>query len=364
LKRQQLLEFYEKHELRFAVAFFLGGFLFDVFTLGDIDDPLAIAQQLLYFTIIGAFLYFDFLADIHAWYPPTEGWKNRVWQYRSLILHFFLGSLLSVYSLFFLKSASVFSSILFAGALLLLLVLNELKSVQQSAVDIKIVIFIVCVFCFFSLMVPVALGFVGRIPFLLSLLLTLSAIFAGYKLLFQRTGDRHLVLHRFVLPSGLAVAGFVLFYLMGWIPPVPLSAAKLGIYHKAERVGDQYQLYHENPWWKFWLSGDQHFRAAPGDKLYVFVSVFSPARFEDSVLLEWSYKDPRQGWIVSDKISMRVTGGRKGGYRGVTTKQNFTEGDWRVSVQTTDGAELSRLHFTVESLSEAPTERVWFVDSY
>lgn len=208
------------------------------------------------------------------------------------------------------------------------------------------------------------LGFVGRIPFLLALACTLLCLYGAYRLLLKRTGDEHLVLHRLVIPGGVATAGFVVFYLAGWIPPVPLSAKKLGVYHKVERAGDQYLLYHENPWWKIWLSGDQHFRAAPGDKLFVFVSVFSPSRFEDSVVLEWSFKDPRLGWQPSDRIPMRVTGGRRGGYRGVTTKQNFAEGDWRVSVQTTDGSELARLHFAVERLQEQPPNRSWIAESY
>lgn len=364
MSKQKLLEWYQKYEIHCAVAFFLGGFIFDILTLADIDDPIAIGQQLFYFGLIGSILYGDFLADSGAWFPPREGWKAKVWEYRSLILHFFLGSLLSVYSLFFLMSASIFSSIVFAGALLVLLVANELKPVQESGVDIKTVIYTVCVFCFFSLLIPTLLGFVGRVPFAMALLLTVGFVYAVYRLLAKRTGNKHLALHKFVMPSGFALGTFVVFYLFGWIPPVPLSAQKIGIYHKVEKADGFYQLYHERPWWKFWQSGDQHFRAAPGDKLHVFVSVFSPGRFDDSVILEWSYKDPRQGWMPSDKIPMRVTGGRKGGYRGVTNKSNFTEGDWRVSVQTTDGAELSRLHFSVEKLSEVPTDRVFQVESY
>ena len=39
--------------------------------------------------------------------------------------------------------------------------------------------------------------------------------------------------------------------------------------------------------------GDQHFLAQPGDKVYVFFRIFSPARFSDQVQMRWYWKDPR-----------------------------------------------------------------------
>jgi hypothetical protein len=138
----------------------------------------------------------------------------------------------------------------------------------------------------------------------------------------------------------------------------------MGVYHKVERQGDHYVLHHEKPWWKFWRVGDQDFLARPGDRVFFFVAVFSPARFDDSVNLVWSYKDPKQGWQVSDRIPMRVTGGRQGGYRGATVKQNFLPGDWRVSVQTTDGREIGRLYFEVTKAELADAGRQFTSETY
>lgn len=355
--------FYERHELKFAVGFFLGGFVFDVLTLSAIDDPWSILQQVAYLALLGGILFLDFLHHAEALTPPSGRLLGRLWDYRGLALHFLLGGLLSVYSLFFLKSASAFSSLVFVGVLLALLIWNESEAGQKSAVDVKVALYFVCVFCFFSLLAPILLGFVGWTPFLVSLLATLLCLWGAFHLARKRLG-RELVLRRLVLPGGGAALVFVISFLFGWIPPVPLSVEKAGIYHKIEKEGDKYLLHHERPWWRFWHSGDQHFRAAPGDKIFFFASVFSPARFEDSVIVEWQYKDPRQGWQVSDRIPMRITGGREGGYRGFTTKQNFTEGAWTASVQTTDGRELTRISFDVEKLSEPPLERPLQVEAY
>ena len=354
--------YYERHESRLELAFFLGGFVFDVVTLAPIDDPLSTLQQFLYLLMIGGMLVYDFIQGEEATLQFGPDWLKRTWGYRRLGLHFLLGSLLSLYSLFFLKSASVFSSIIFVVVLLAIMVGNELEAVQKRGVDSKIALFVVCVFCFFSLLFPVLLGFVGRVPFLLSLVATGGFLYGMYWYLQGKVGT--ILLKRRLLMPGLGVAGvFTLFYLVGWIPPVPLSAMKMGIYHKVEKQAGDYLLYHERPWWKFWSSGDQDFRAAPGDKINFFVSIFSPARFDDQVFLRWAWKDPRGNWQDTDRIPMRVTGGREGGFRGTTTKQNFTEGDWRVSVETTDYREVGRLYFTVTKAEPDPG-REFKVEAY
>lgn len=363
--KHRLLAFYETHETKLDLTFFLGGFLFDIVTLTDIDDPIGILQQVAYLLIIGSILYFDFVwravPNGSSFGPPR--WMARAWAYRQLALHFFLGSLLSLYSLFFLKSSSFFSSFIFVAALMAIMVLNELKTVQGGGLSVKIALFVICVFCFYSLLFPVILGFVGIVPFALSLVATVGSIYFIYWRLTKRLTPP--TLKREVLWPSLAVAGgFFLFYVMGWIPPVPLSAEKMGVYHGVEKEGADYVLLHEKPWWKFWRRGDQDFVAEPGDKIFFFVSVFSPARFDDQVMLHWMYKDPRRGWVTSDRIPMRVTGGRKGGYRGSTSKANYSPGDWRVSVETTDGREIGRMYFEVEKAEAKNPDRVFSKDRY
>jgi hypothetical protein len=60
---------------------------------------------------------------------------------------------------------------------------------------------------------------------------------------------------------------------------------------------------------------------------------------------------------------MRVTGGRQGGYRGMASKANYSEGEWKVSVETTDGREIGRMYFRVTRAEEAP-ERQFQVEAY
>ena len=282
--KSRLLDLYERNETKVDVAFFLGGFVFDVFTLSDIDDPLNILQQVVYLLIIGSILFYDFLGSQDLFKPSPR--IQKLWNYRQLIVHFLLGSLLSVYSLFFFKSASIFSSIIFIALMAGLMIANELKNVQKSEVNLKIALFVICVFSFFSMLIPVLLGFVGIVPFTLSVIATGLVLGGIVKLLKKKIQDSRLLLKSIAAPGGIVLVLFFLFYLVGWIPPVPLSVQTMGIYHSIEKSEGQYLLSHERPGWKFWHKGDQDFYAEPGDKINFFAEIFSPARFDESVILK------------------------------------------------------------------------------
>jgi len=138
---------------------------------------------------------------------------------------------------------------------------------------------------------------------------------------------------------------------------VPLSVQNMGVYHNIEKRNGSYILSYEKPWWKFWQNGDQNFLAEKGDAIFFFAEIFSPARFDDSVVLHWIFESPKEGWKTTDRIPMRISGGREGGYRGFSMKENYTAGYWQIRVETTDGREIGRLYFSVENVKEKNLER-------
>ena len=119
--------YYEKNERWVDIAFFAGGFVFDVATLGRVDAWVNIAQQVLYLAMAGAILlqmFFDEgkpLRDLDAM-PAIKRWY---FQYRTVAVHFLLGSLLSLYTLFFFKSSSLLVSFAFLLFLVAVLVLTS-----------------------------------------------------------------------------------------------------------------------------------------------------------------------------------------------------------------------------------------------
>ena len=352
--RERALSYYKERESVFDLLFFLGGFLFDVVTLSEVDSWFSLGQQIFFLASVGLILYFKTTA-----LPQEAGdilsFKGKIWAFHDPVLHFMLGGLLSTYSLFFLKSSSVSASLLFVFFLMILMAANEMSGFRRR-MALKSALYFVCVFCFMSMVYPLALGFVGLTPFLLAFLTTLVLVASATRLIHHRVSGEKAI-KDFGAPGGVVALVFLVLYLFGMIPPVPVSIHHLGVYHSVERVNGGYEALHEQPWWRFWSLGDQDFRAEPGDRIFFFTRIFSPSRFDDSVVIHWQQRDADGRWSSTDRIPMRIRGGRREGYRGFTVKQNYSSGDWRILVETTDGREIGRIRFKVTQVLEASTGR-------
>jgi len=238
------------------------------------------------------------------------------------------------------------------------MIINELKIFQQNKTNLKIGLYLICIFSFFSMLFPVLLGFIGWQPFALSLISTILFLWALYKLLLRKTQQHKILRSTLIYPGVTVLSIFGLFYFLGWIPPVPLSTQEIGIYHGVDKLDGNYVLKHETPTWMFWLKGDQNFISQPGDEVFVFVRVFSPARFSDNLVLHWQlFNDKKQKWESTDRINMKIVGGRRGGYRGYASKKNYQPGQYRVLIETNDTREIGRLKFNIENATEIIPDR-------
>ena len=337
---ERLRLYYASHPRGTAAAFFAAGFLFDMVTLGRIDSWLTIGQQLAYLGVIFALLLQMLLGD------------ERFARYREPLVHFLLGALLNLYALFFFKSSSLLVSFSFLAFLVILLLANESERFKSLGLPFKFVLLSLCLLSFFAMLVPVVVGSVGLWVFLLSMLVGCLPIGLAALWIQRRKPELFPSARRQMLaPLGGVLLGFLAFYLFRLIPPVPLSIPFIGVYHNVERTEQGYRLAHERPRWRLWHNGDQRFVAQPGDKVYVYFRVFSPARFSDQVLLRWYRKAER--WMLQDTIPIRIVGGREAGFRGYGVKTHFQPGEWKVQVETTDGREIGRVYFDLEAAAEA-----------
>jgi hypothetical protein len=321
------------------------------------DSWHAIAQQLAYLAVILAALTQMFFEESA---PPadTAGRMRLVrwyYQYRTALVHFFLGTLLNVYAIFFFKSASLLVSFGFLAFLVALLWANESERVKSMGLPFKFTLLALCSLCFAANVVPIFFGSIGTTVFLASMLagcvpLAAVAWWIGRRKpeLFPRARRQMLV------PLGCVLVGFLLFYWLRLIPPVPLSIPFIGVYHAVEKSGDDYRLSHERPIWRIWQHGDQEFAAQPGDRVYVFFRIFSPTRFSDQVQMRWYWEDPARGWVLQDTIPIKIVGGRAEGFRGYGFKSNYQPGEWKVHVETMDNREIGRVYFTLETRPEWP----------
>jgi hypothetical protein len=336
---------YRKHETRLDLLFFVGGFCFDILLAGEIGEPFAIFQQTVYLLIIATLLHFEVLFRNFVWEP--KGLALKVWPYRGLLLHFLLGTLLNIYSIFYIKSASIFNSLLFLILMIGFILANELPVVKKSHVSSKAAMFTVCLFSFTSMMFPFVFGFVGWIPFGLSIATTLWLAYMQYKLLKKKVTSDRVLLLSLLGPAAAVLSCFAGFYFFGLVPPVPLSVPEQGVYHQIEKQEGRYHLYGEHERGSWWQFSEEVFHAAPGDKIYFYAQVFSPSRFADAVFVQWSWRDPVRGWQKLDRIPLSIVGGRREGFRGYTVKSNYQPGEYRVQVQTANEQEVSRMYFNV-----------------
>ena len=355
-------DFYQRHERHGPAAFFIAGFLFDVLTLGRIDDPLTIFSQLGYLAIVSLVWRLEMRASLTPRLSDElpmsflARWQDRFWRYHDEIVHFLYGSLLSAYTLFYFKSASLATSFIFMLALAGLLLANEMSRFQRSGPQLRLALLSLCWISYFSYVFPTLFGFVGWMPFLLAVVAGVAVVFALLKWTARGVVTAGEVLG-FELRKARAMAlivagGLTLAYVFRVLPPVPIAALEIGVYHQVDRIGGgQYQARYVRPWYAFWQSGAQTFAARPGDRIHVFARIFAPGRFRDEIRVRWLRQGPK-GWEGTDSIPLALVGGRDDGFRGFAFKQNYTPGLWRVQLETTEGREISRISFEViEDLS-------------
>jgi hypothetical protein len=347
--------YYERHQRRIAALSFVAGFVFDMVTIERVDSWRMIGQQALYLAVVTAVLAQMFL-EAGAPPPALEGMSAFVRRYRrsrTAIVSFFFGALLNLYTIFFFKSSSLAVSFSFMVLLVLLLFVNELNRFRRLGLSLQFALLGLCGLSFCVNVVPILYGEVSVAVFLTSLgvgCLPLAGLAAW--IWSRAPGHSAWVRNQILVPFGLVLVCFLAAYLFRVIPPVPISIPFIGVYHAVERTEGVYRLSHERPRWRFWHNGDQAFRAQPGDRVYVFFRVFSPTRFSDEVRMRWYWKE--RGWVLQDSIPIQIVGGRAEGFRGYGFKSNYRPGAWKVQVETTDGREIGRVYFDLESVPAAP----------
>ncbi|RKH39413.1 DUF2914 domain-containing protein [Corallococcus sicarius] len=345
--------FRAKHEKQEMALFFFAGFLYDVLTLSPVDDTLTEVQNFVYLAFLAGLLMLE------QRYPEgVEPPKllQKVWRFREDGVHFFLGSLLSAFTLFLFKSSSGITPLVFLAFMFSLLVANELPRFRQLGPVIRIGLFSLCVTLYFASLLPVLMGRVGWWVFTLAVALGSGSIYGLLRVLQRwRPGDAAL-LRTVAVPGFGAQAMLLGCYLVGVIPPVPLAVQYSGIYHEVKRVSPG--VYHltseQRPWWqvwKLWHHGDQEFTLRPGEQPVYFFRIFAPKGFAPyHVRVRWYHDHPEKGWTSLGKgyLATVSSNGTEGGYRfyarpGTTPKP----GDWRVVLETEEGHEINRLGFTV-----------------
>ncbi len=345
---------YRRYEKYLPLAAFAAGFIYDSLTLTRIDAWLDNVILLIYTLCAGVLLIILGRLERGHRFPT---WLEQRREWIIFGLHFLFGSLLSSYVVFYFKSAGVFTSYLFIGLLVALLLINEFFSHRLRHVRLLVAIYFFCCFAFLTFFLPVVTRVMNALMFLASGVLSLALIAGVWLAIYGKSlAGMKSDLRRLLWPPAAIFAAQILFYFLNWMPPVPLALKEGGIYRSVRRVEDRYEVKYTTPaWWQVFKKDDRDFAYAPGDTIYCFAAVFAPTDLKQRIVHHWQKKNAAGDWVTRDEISYEARGGRDGGWRWYTRKRNAEPGDWRIEVRTQSGRLLGRIPLHVREARERPT---------
>lgn len=343
---EKLKLLYTEYRKFLPPLFFIGGFLWDYFTLTRIDnltDNLILLGYLitsgiliiLINLVVSEKITNQVILKFSPWYP--------------LILQFFFGGLFSSYVVFYFHSASLTKTAIFLTILVSLLIINEFWEKKLHNLYLQLAVFQFLSFSFFIFFIPVILKRMGHSTFisagLISLSITLLLIYILYK--FNILNTKLLLIKTLSIVFSVFL-GINILYFTNIIPPVPLSLKFIGIYNNITRTGNVFLLYYETPpWYKFWKKHSDPIHISPGEKVFCFSAIFAPTQLTKRIYHHWHYNSPERGWISAGRIGFEIIGGRERGFRGYTYKTGISPGLWRVDVETEEGHLVGRIQFKV-----------------
>lgn len=341
-------QFLSLHKKYLPVLFFIGGFVWDSLTLGQIDGWYSNTVLFIYLLSLTICLYIFNLADDNRW---EDTFIEPYQQYTPLAIQFFLGGLSSAYVIFFFQSVTFTRTLVFFVILVILLLSNELLRDRISNKYLQFGAYFFVNFTFFTFFTPVLFGVMNTLLFILSGLISLvfSLTFISY--IYAKSPSTQNDISRLKMIGIITTiyATINIFYYFNLIPPVPLSMETGIVAYSVEKQDDTFTVsYEQSNALNIWETYDKTFNYAPGDTVFIFTSIFAPTDLTKAVRHQWQRYIPSvEQWRTTDSINYEVIGGRRGGFRGNTFKKNIDEGKWRVNVTTNEGMVLGRINFTV-----------------
>ncbi len=345
-KLTQLKNWYEENERKVSSFSLLIGFVFDSLTLQRIDSLLDNLWLIANLIAIGVCIILVNRSDNLK--EEEGGWK-RFWLMN--ILQFSFGALLGASFIFYFRSAALAVSWPFLLLLLAALVGNEVFKKHYERLVFQISFLYLSLFVFMIFLLPVLIHKIGAWIFLLSGVLSVIVLWFFILVLNRVAKERFKQSWRHIWFSVVSI--FILFnilYFTNLIPPIPLSLKDAGIYHNVEKLqqGGYRVLEEEERGLSRYLSLRQKIHLVPGNTVFAYSAIFSPADLDTDIIHDWQHYDEEGGgWKTETKIPLHLSGGRAEGYRTYSIKSHLVQGSWRVNVATPDGLLLGRINFEI-----------------
>src|SRR5450830_219200 len=339
------------------VAFF-SGFLWDELTIGRQINPSDLWILTGYLLLAALILYWmghkrhahSLLDETSQQLAQQVETKKPEWVKRAplFILQFLFGGLFSALFILYFKSANHLLAIFWSLGLGALLVANERLDHHYHRYTLTWAIFGLCAILVFNFVLPFVLGSILSIWFYLS---TLAGASLTHFLRKKTPGCPGRAAPVWIIAGVLSLA-----YFFDFVPPVPLVKRDMQIgLDLTKSNGDMAISVERAPWYKPWRLFSNDVYVESGAKVYCASSVFAPPGINTKLYHRWEHYDKQHGWQTDNRIGFDLSGGREGGFRGYTYKQNIQPGEWRVEVEAESGKTLTVYHFNLHSESLGDT---------
>jgi hypothetical protein len=343
-----------RHERQISALSLAGGFAFDSATFGRIDHAITQAVFIVYLLVAGVAI-----AVLHMLESRPDGRKpaDKTRTILVAITQFALGCLLSGFCVFYIRSASITSSWPFLLAMAAIFIGNEYMRRYHARLVFSGLLFFFALYSYAILLVPVVIGRIGRIPFLISGAIAVVLFFFFMQAL-ARLGHERYRGARMQIFVGMVLITLFLnsAYFLRLLPPLPLVLTDAGVYHEVKKVGADFQAAQEDepPEWQALFGTHAILHVQKGAKLYLYNAVFAPRGLHTRIVHDWQWLQPGKGWRTQQRVPVDIAGGREDGYRFYTTKSAPAAGQWQVNIMTGDGRSVGRVRFAVEEQAVPP----------
>ncbi len=348
LRFRALKRLYARHERALVPAMLLIGVVVDVVTFRTIEVNTAFLVLGVYAVLAGVMI-----ALMH-WYdsskrliekPTGFGYLRLI---APLIVQFTFGALLSASLIFYWFSGAFTVSWPFILAIILLMGANDVFREQYLKPIVQLSVYYFILFSVLSVAFPFLFNSLSSWVFVSAGIASLVLALVYIRLLFLLRPDLlHMRPHP-MIPVGVIFLVMNGLYFLNIIPPIPLSLTDAGVYHSVERTGSTYTVLAEEESLIDQILPGETIHAVPGERIYVYASIFAPVDLNTTVVHHWQRYIEGQGWVSVNRLSYNISGGRADGYRGYSYATSHSPGTWRVDVETQRGQVIGRVRFEIE----------------
>jgi len=323
-----------------TVWFFLG-FITDLILLNRIDD-IVDNLILLFYAVLATTTLLLLYVGVAERAPARI--SRFLKKYTPMLMQYAFGGLLSGMLIFYGRSGDLIASAPFLLLILAVIVGNEFVSKRSDRLVYHLALYFIGLFSYIVLVVPVITGKMGAGIFILSGFIAVAIVSFVVQVLYRIVPNFLAAnISRVILTIGFIYIGFNALYFTNLIPPIPLSLTALSIEQSVERIGtgDYRIVSEEQPWYRRvpFMRPVIHPQYS---SIACFARVYAPTRLETDIYHRWEYKDENGQWQERFRLGYPIADANKGGYRGYTRLQSFTDGLWRCSVETNRGQVLGR----------------------